>query len=33
MPEHVGFAFGEADSPKYLRLEMHYNNPTMKSGK
>ncbi|XP_063401020.1 DBH-like monooxygenase protein 1 [Mytilus trossulus] len=31
MPEHVGFAFGEADSPKYLRLEMHYNNPTMKS--
>ncbi|CAC5419592.1 unnamed protein product [Mytilus coruscus] len=32
MPEHVGFAFGEVDSPKYVKLEIHYSNPTMKSG-
>ncbi|VDI67128.1 Hypothetical predicted protein [Mytilus galloprovincialis] len=32
MPKHVGFAFGEADSPKYVKLEIHYSNPSMKSG-
>jgi hypothetical protein len=33
MPENVGFPFGATDNAKYLRLEMHYNNPTMVSSK
>ena len=26
-PEHVGFAIGQADSPKVVVLEIHYDNP------
>ena len=32
-PEHVGFPLGEKDSPGYMLLEMHYDNPKEESGK
>lgn len=30
-PEHVGFALGETDSPKFLMLETHYDNPQLRN--
>ncbi|XP_076820953.1 DBH-like monooxygenase protein 1 homolog [Clavelina lepadiformis] len=31
-PNHVGFPLGEADSPKYVVMETHYDNPNLQSG-
>nr|XP_002129219.1 DBH-like monooxygenase protein 1 homolog [Ciona intestinalis] len=31
-PQHVGFPLGEADSPKYVVMETHYDNPTLAQG-
>ena len=32
-PKHAGFPLGEIDSPKYVVLETHYDNPLAISGK
>nr|CAB3263918.1 DBH-like monooxygenase protein 1 homolog [Phallusia mammillata] len=30
-PNHVGFPIGNADSPKFVLMETHYDNPTLKN--
>ena len=32
LPEHVGVPLGTDDSPKYVVLQIHYDNPDEKSG-
>jgi len=31
-PTHAGFPLGEAESPKYIVVETHYDNPLENSG-
>ena len=31
-PKHAGFPLGEADSPKYVTVETHYDNPNGLTG-